>query len=136
MRDIEILQAIRLRNLRALADEMTGQNKFVQLAEKLDKSPQQISHLAGKNPTKPIGEKLAREIEQKANKPRGWLDRVHGVDDSLLATVTDQVDAAIKEAGITLSAEKRNRLVSLYYKLVADGMHEKNVLSSLVRLVS
>lgn len=63
---------IRRDNLRRLAREIGGVNK---LADKLDRSQAQISHLIGSKPSKNIGDKLAGHIEQTFNKPLGWLDK-------------------------------------------------------------
>lgn len=64
----------RRRNLRALARAVGGVTK---IAERLEKSQSQISHLIGTNPVKNIGDKLAAHIERVFNKPYGWLDQPH-----------------------------------------------------------
>lgn len=46
------------------------------LADALDRHPSQCSSFAGKNPTKNIGEKLARYIEQRLNLPDNYLDDI------------------------------------------------------------
>lgn len=48
--------------------------KLKDLAERIGKSPGQISSFAGTNPTKKIGDQIAREIEQAFTLPRGYLD--------------------------------------------------------------
>lgn len=68
---------VRLNNARELRDRLGrkdegGQQKF---ADKLEMSRQQASHIIGDNPIKPIGDKMARRIEQAFGVPVGWLDR-------------------------------------------------------------
>ena len=65
---------IRRENMRALARQAGG---ISEIAERLDKSQSQISHLIGSNPIKNIGDRIASEVEQAFNKPHGWLDREH-----------------------------------------------------------
>lgn len=65
------VKSTRRENLRLLAQAVGG---ITSLANRLNKSQGQISHLIGLNPTKNIGDKLAAEIEQAFNKPPGWLD--------------------------------------------------------------
>ncbi|NDL70528.1 S24 family peptidase [Halomonas sp. KG2] len=56
------------------------------LSDALDRHPSQCSSFAGKNPSKNIGERLARHIEEKLNLPDNYLDDVrnlvYGVRDS------------------------------------------------------
>lgn len=65
---------IRRQNLRALSRISGGVSK---LAERLEKSQSQISHLIGTNPVKNIGDKFAAHVERVFNKPYGWLDQMH-----------------------------------------------------------
>lgn len=65
---------IRLANGRYLATKEGGISKF---ASKIEKSQGQVSHIIGKNPIKPIGSSIAREIEKKCGKSHGWMDLVH-----------------------------------------------------------
>ncbi|WP_278369539.1 LexA family protein [Vreelandella titanicae] len=46
------------------------------LSDALDRHPSQCSSFAGRNPTKNIGEKLARHIEQKLSLPSNYLDDI------------------------------------------------------------
>lgn len=67
----------RLENLRHLRDGLPGDDergKQGEMAEKLGMSESQLSQLIGKNPSKPIGNRLARKIEKKLGLPRGHLD--------------------------------------------------------------
>lgn len=77
-----------------LKNEALGVNDF---AEKIGRSQSQTSAYVGENPTKNIGDKIARVIEAAFNKPYGWLDSINdeadmssrsfGVPDDLVARV-------------------------------------------------
>ncbi|WP_317450673.1 LexA family protein [Phytohalomonas tamaricis] len=89
MKDIS---EVRLENARALAEQIGGTGAF---AAKIDREPTQASRFMGRNPSKRIGDRLARHIEQCFNKPRGWLDFDHGskkleVDANVLPTSQPQ----------------------------------------------
>lgn len=49
------------------------------LSDALDRHPSQCSSFAGKNPSKNIGERLARHIEEKLNLPTNYLDDVRNL---------------------------------------------------------
>jgi phage repressor protein C with HTH and peptisase S24 domain len=65
---------IRRDNARDLSNKCHGISAF---AEKLGKSQSQISSMIGTNPTKNIGNKIAREIETAFGLPHGWMDVCH-----------------------------------------------------------
>lgn len=69
------IKVIRRENLRALAKLAGG---ITRLADRLNKTQSQISHLIGSNPVKNIGDKIAAQAEREFKKPMGWLDRDHG----------------------------------------------------------
>jgi SOS-response transcriptional repressor LexA len=71
MKDIS---QIRLENARVLAEQAGGTGEF---ASRIDREPTQASRFMGKNPTKGIGNRMARHIEDSFGKPRGWLDTDH-----------------------------------------------------------
>lgn len=62
----------RLDNLRRLMKERNL--RLSQLAELLGKAPAQVSAFGGKNPSKGIGDQIAREIEKALKLPIGYLD--------------------------------------------------------------
>ncbi|MBN0668966.1 helix-turn-helix transcriptional regulator, partial [Pseudomonas aeruginosa] len=66
---------IRRTNALSLAEKEGGTGAF---ASRIDREPTQVSRLIGSNPTKNIGNKLARHIEECFDLPRGWLDVLHG----------------------------------------------------------
>jgi phage repressor protein C with HTH and peptisase S24 domain len=71
---------IRLANLASLIDRHGGQR---QLAERLDKAPAQISQWMTRAPNSKTGKPramrsdTAREIEERLELPRGWMDQDH-----------------------------------------------------------
>ena len=65
---------IRRANFRKLAG--AGPRGWIQkAADRLGKSHSQVSHFGGDNPSKKIGEQVAREIEMAYGLPDGALDR-------------------------------------------------------------
>lgn len=97
-----------------------------ELAKKLGhKSGSQLSQIAGPNPTRPIGERLARQIEQALDLPTAWLDRRHdateppasAINEDLLtrcvAAVQDKVRGLPKGR---MNTEKFSAIVALVYE--------------------
>lgn len=68
------ISEIRCHNTRLLVDSYGAMARF---ADVLGRAHAQVGHRVGKNPTRNIGSKVAREIEQCTGKPRGWLDAYH-----------------------------------------------------------
>lgn len=68
------IKQIRYLNTRAVVAKAGG---ITALADKLGKSQSQVSAFAGINPHKGIGDKIARQIEEAYDLPRGWLDKAH-----------------------------------------------------------
>lgn len=62
----------RLHNFRRLLAERNL--RLIDIAELLGKAPAQVSAFGGKNPTKGIGDQIAREIEKALSLPNGSLD--------------------------------------------------------------
>jgi SOS-response transcriptional repressor LexA len=75
----------RLLNFRRIISEK--QLRLTDMAELLGKSPAQVSAFGGKNPTKGIGDQIAREIEKVLNLHTGYLDMPYGLDQFNNATV-------------------------------------------------
>lgn len=65
---------IRYRNARHLREQAGGVTEF---ARRMDREQPQMSSIVGDNPSKGIGNKLARLIESSFNKQPGWLDIPH-----------------------------------------------------------
>jgi hypothetical protein len=73
---LERVFRVRLENLRRIISANFNGNKAA-LARALDNDRSFIVQLAGDNPTRVIGEKLARDIEVKLGLVSGWLDMIH-----------------------------------------------------------
>lgn len=75
----------RLQNFRrVLADRKL---RLTDIADKLGKAPAQVSAFGGKNPTKGIGDQIAREIEKALHLHDGYLDMPYGIGEFNNATV-------------------------------------------------
>lgn len=75
----------RLQNFRRVIAEK--KLRLVDIADRLGKAPAQVSAFGGKNPTKGIGDQIAREIETALNLHSGYLDMPYGLDEFNNATV-------------------------------------------------
>lgn len=73
------IKATRLRNFRRILDGRSMKLKDV--AALLDKAPSQVSAFAGRNPTKGIGDQIARQIERVLDLHEGYLDMPYGPDE-------------------------------------------------------
>lgn len=75
----------RLQNFRrVIADRKL---RLTDLADMLGKAPAQVSAFGGKNPTKGIGDQIAREIEKALDLYSGYLDMPYGLNEFNNATV-------------------------------------------------
>lgn len=102
---------IRKEQLRLAESEIGGRSN---LCVKLGKSEKQISALIGKNPTRGIGDAMAREMEKLLGYERGWLDSLQ--EDRRCANLSKEaVDLA--EAIETLPSERRSALRALTYPI-------------------
>ena len=61
--------------------------RLTDVADLLAKAPAQVSAFGGKNPTKGIGNQIAREIEQALDLPSGYLDLPYGQGEDSNATI-------------------------------------------------
>lgn len=66
------ISEIRLFNIKKLIETSGSQVKF---SKETERTPQQIAQWLSK--TKNIGEKIARDVEEKLKLPRGYLDKNH-----------------------------------------------------------
>ncbi|BEM54492.1 S24 family peptidase [Serratia marcescens] len=71
---MKTIEEIRRENARKLRDGVGGNSNF---AAMLDREATQISRVIGKNPTKKIGDDLARHMEICFSLATGWLDKTH-----------------------------------------------------------
>lgn len=86
------INEIRLENARSLAKKLDPEYPIKALATKLDKATSLISNYIGKNPTKRIGNQVARDIELAFDLPRGWMDAYQGEIKGMMM-VADQTSA-------------------------------------------
>ncbi|WP_330213573.1 LexA family protein [Pseudomonas sp. Z18(2022)] len=75
----------RLQNFRRVIAER--KLRLTDIAELLDKAPAQVSAFGGKNPTKGIGDQIAREIEKALKLHNGYLDMPFGLGEFNNATI-------------------------------------------------
>ena len=75
----------RLQNFRRILTER--KLRLTDIADRLGKAPAQVSAFGGKNPTKGIGDQIAREIERALNLHNGYLDMPYGLNEFNNATV-------------------------------------------------
>ncbi|MGC9386115.1 MAG: hypothetical protein ACP5D0_04150 [Hydrogenovibrio sp.] len=71
---------VRRKNAQLLVDFIGNKTLF---AEEIERSSTQVSRLMGVNPTRNIGEKLARHIEHSFCLPKFWLDNPHDSADEI-----------------------------------------------------
>jgi SOS-response transcriptional repressor LexA len=69
---MKTISDVRLENARFLAKKYQNLAEFSRV---IDREPTQVSRFMGTNPTKNIGDKIARHIEQACRQPKGWLDK-------------------------------------------------------------
>ena len=70
---MKTIEEIRVGNLLDIEERIGGREK---LCDALDKEPKYISQLIGKTKNRNIGSRVAREIEEKLDLERGYLDNV------------------------------------------------------------
>jgi SOS-response transcriptional repressor LexA len=75
----------RLKNFRRVIAEK--KLRLTDIADRLGKAPAQVSAFGGKNPTKGIGDQIAREIEKALGLHQGYLDMPYGISESSNLTV-------------------------------------------------
>jgi hypothetical protein len=94
-------EELRRENARKLASGKGGKADFARL---VSMEPSQVSQLIGPNPSKNIGNSIARRIERAYELPEGWIDLPHPE----LRIRDDQEDSVVGEAApgaSTLRAE-------------------------------
>lgn len=73
---MKTVNTLRLENARILAKNYKNLAEFSRV---IGREPTQVSRFMGTNPTKNIGDKIARDIERICRKEEGWLDADHEV---------------------------------------------------------
>jgi hypothetical protein len=85
------------------ADAATLRGLERRFAERVDIQPSYWSQIKGRS--RQIGERLARQFEQRCGKPAGWLDRVHAPGEGAAAAVpTGPAGPAGAGAAVTAAA--------------------------------
>lgn len=111
------IHEIRRRNLRRLA---AGYKNRAEFARAIGRSDQQAWALVGEKTTKGIGGRIARDIEEKLNLPRGALDHLEeppaeesggSVDEQMLLECLRAVRQEIRRLGLQLDPEDADELL-------------------------
>lgn len=85
------IDVIRRENTKKLMEDMKLTR--AEFAATVDVGYALLGHYIGKNPTKSIGDEVARRIEEKTGKPAYWLDHDHvGIDTDLIPEGTERLD--------------------------------------------
>jgi hypothetical protein len=71
---LERIREIRIENIRKLRDRY---GSWAALSRALGLHLAYLTHIAGPNPRKAIGEEFARNVEVTLKLPTHWLDNVH-----------------------------------------------------------
>jgi len=87
----------RLQNFRRILAEKNL--RLTDIADLLGKAPAQVSAFGGKNPTKGIGNQIAREIEKALSLHSGFLDMPYGLGEFNNATVLSQTGRKLPVIG-------------------------------------
>jgi len=102
-------------------------------AREIGRSDAQVNHLVGPSPIKGIGDAMARHIENKFGKPRGWLDNVHSpalsASAEWVATVFDRLDRVNQENFVSMLRGPAERVAPELMDQ-APTFHNKNALTT------
>lgn len=111
-------KSIRRMNVRNLAEEVGGITKLADMAHT---SQSYLSQIIGPNPSRQVGDSLARQVEQATGRPHGWLDQSHITDekktkarmvfDALLELPEAKIDAVMQLLNMT-PAGNSNQLIA------------------------
>lgn len=101
---VKDINEIRRDNARQLA---TQESSLAAFADRIDRSATQVSRFMGKNPTKGIGDKIARHIETTYGKERGWLDQDHSqqVDQPIPPQVNEPTQPYLLKKAVSSNAD-------------------------------
>lgn len=141
------INEIRRANMRRLAAGYKNRRAF---ADALGRSEQQLYQLIGKNATKSIGNRIARDVEQKLVLKENSLDVLmepaadqpsanpDGVDLELLENCIEAVEDAIESQGIrAMPAAKKAQAVAVAYSAtLASSKNQVVSVNFIVRTLS
>lgn len=128
---------IRLANLRLLIKQW---DTVTALAKKLGHSnASYLVQVAGPNPRRKIGERVARDIEETLKLPDGWMDQPHAnadtlhVEDEFLHDCIKMVMTCIRDLNLTFDSDKVAKLARFAYKHAkATGAVDKQDVMQLI----
>jgi len=122
-----IISEIRLHNMRALAKQIGG---ITAMANRLDKTQGQISHLIGSNPIKNIGSRIAREVDNVFGLPEGWMDQDH-TGAILDALPTGETDELSKQILVHLESLTHEQRLDVLRSVKEKGIQNQQILEEL-----
>jgi len=122
-----IISEIRLHNMRALAKQIGG---ITAMANRLDKTQGQISHLIGSNPIKNIGSRIAREVDNAFGLPEGWMDQDH-TGAILDALPTGETDELSKQILVHLESLTHEQRLDVLRSVKEKGIQNQQILEEL-----
>lgn len=131
------VKEIRKLNLETLRDEMGSLNI---LAEHIGSNPSYLSQILGKGSTRNVGDTLARNIEVAFNKPRGWMDAYHsvneedavygGIDLELMGLIIELV----QDKRLNLNGKDTSELCLSIYKYLKTDEPKENPKAEIIKL--
>jgi hypothetical protein len=141
------INEIRRANMRRLAANYKNRAEFARV---LGRSEQQLYHLIGKKNPKNIGNRIARDVEDKLGLKTGSLDILQepstsgpatardGVNLELLEDCITAIEEAIAEQGITnMPASKKSQAIALAYSAtLASNQNQVVSVDFIVRTLS
>jgi SOS-response transcriptional repressor LexA len=86
------INQIRLKNARWLVEQVGGVPSF---AARLSTTRQYVHHIAGNKAFKPIGNNMARRIEEAFSMPLGWMDIDHDAEPSHIKPTEGVIDVPV-----------------------------------------
>ncbi|QFT55602.1 hypothetical protein [Microbulbifer sp. THAF38] len=127
------INEIRRTNIRRIAADYKNRAEF---ARKVDRSEQQLYSLISKGATKTIGNRIARDLEEKLGLKEGELDRLESSNDStskiasdidleLLRKCIDAIEVEIEKQGLQgIPSSKKAQAIALAYGATRAGSND------------
>lgn len=137
------IEQIRRENLTVLVGAEPSQAAF---ARKVRKDKNQVNQWLGRSGSRNISAEIAREIEEKCGKPRGWMDHDRsgapetqaeqgsqsvGLDSTRLALMIECLEGALLDAKRELDPSRKARILTLLYADPGIGNTREAVQSAL-----
>ncbi|WP_444893609.1 hypothetical protein ACJJIE_03750 [Microbulbifer sp. TRSA001] len=123
------INEIRRTNIRRIAADYKNRAEF---ARKVGRSEQQLYSLIGKGATKTIGNRIARDLEERLGLKEGELDRLESndstakiasdIDLELLRKCIDAIEVEIEKQGLQgIPSSKKAQAIALAYGATRAG---------------